>query len=111
MTVHSKLGPGLLESTDETCLALELRSLHLTVETQVRPPLVYRGVEIEFAYRIDLLVDGQIVVEIKAVSRLLPIHSAQLRSYLRLSGHRVGLLINFHELHLRDGIERLVNRR
>ncbi len=77
--------------------------------TQVPLPIVYRGVKIEVGYRMDLVVEDTVLVEIKAVSKLLPIHEAQLLSYLRLSGKRVGLLINFHERHLKDGIQRMVN--
>jgi len=107
--VHSALGPGLLESAYEACLAHELRKRGLGVRTQVPLPIVYDGVRIDLGYRIDLLVDDAVVVELKAITRLHPIHEAQLLSYLKLSGHRVGLLINFHSLHLRDGIRRMVN--
>jgi GxxExxY protein len=109
MKVHSKLGPGLLESTYETCLAHELRLRALDVQSQVPVAIVYEGVEIDVAYRIDLLVNGAVIVELKAIAKLLPVHEAQLLSYLKLAGHRVGLLINFHVLHLKDGIRRLVN--
>ena len=109
IVVHSALGPGLLESAYEACLAHELRKRGLRVRVQVPLPIVYDGVRIDLGYRIDLLVDDAVVVELKAVTRLHPIHEAQLLSYLKLSGHRVGLLINFHSLHLRDGIRRMVN--
>ena len=109
MTVHSALGPGLLESAYEACLEVELRSRGLTVRRQVPLPLAYKGVELEAGYRIDLLVDENVIAEIKAVRTTLPIHQAQLLSYLRLSQRRVGLLINFNVLHLRNGIYRLVN--
>src|SRR5688572_5844208 len=109
MKVHSTLGPGPLESAYETCLAHELARGGLEVRVQVPVPLVYEGVRVEVGYRIDLLVDGVVVVEIKAVTKLLPIHEAQLLSYLRLSGRRVGLLINFHSLRLKDGIKRIMN--
>lgn len=109
MTVHSALGPGLLESAYEACLEVELRSRGLTVRRQVALPVVYRGVELEIGYRIDVLVAEKVIVEIKAVRSTLPIHQAQLLSYLRLSQRRVGLLINFNVLHLRNGIHRLVN--
>jgi GxxExxY protein len=108
MTVHSALGPGLLESAYEACLAYELRARGLRVLAQVPLPVVYRAVRIEVGYRLDLLVDGAVVVELKTVAKLLPIHEAQLLSYLRLSGIRVGLLINFHVPRLRDGIKRMV---
>lgn len=110
MRVHSALGPGLLEGAYEACLAYELRKRGLHVLTQVRLPVVYDGVPIERAYRIDLLVDDAVVVELKAVSKLLPIHEAQLLSYLKLSKYRAGLLINFQAVHLRDGIKRMVHR-
>ncbi|MEJ7809767.1 MAG: GxxExxY protein [Gemmatimonadaceae bacterium] len=109
MTVHSALGPGLLEGAYGACLAYELRARGLHVRTQVPLPVVYRDVRIELGYRLDLLVDCAVVVELKAVATLLPIHEAQLLSYLRLSGHRVGLLINFHVPRLKDGIRRMVN--
>ena len=110
MKVHSVLGPGLLESTYEACLAHELRGRGFAVRTQVPLPVTYEGLELELGYRVDVLVDEKVVVELKAVSKLLPIHEAQLLSYLKLNNFRVGLLINFHAVHLRDGIKRMVNR-
>jgi GxxExxY protein len=107
--VHSALGPGLLESAYEACLAYELRKRGLRVLTQFALPIVYDGVRIELGYRADLLVDDAVVVELKAIAKVLPIHEAQLLSYLQLSEYRVGLLINFHVLHLKDGITRMVN--
>jgi GxxExxY protein len=109
IAVHSVLGPGLLESAYETCLEHELVQLGLTVERQVPLPVVYRGVRLECGYRLDLLVERLVVVEVKAVSELAPIHDAQLISYLRLSGCKIGLILNFDVLKLRDGIRRLVN--
>jgi len=109
MKVHSALGPGLLESAYEACLAYELRKRGFDVAQQVALPVVYEEVRLDAGYRIDLLVEHCVVVEIKAIAALAQIHSAQLLSYLKLSGHRVGLLINFNEVHLRDGIKRLVN--
>lgn len=109
MRVHSALGPGLLESAYESCLAQELRSRGLAVKTQVTLPLTYRGETIDPAYRMDLLVEDQVVVEVKSVIKLLPVHEAQLLSYLKLSGRRAGLLINFHVPHLKDGLKRMVN--
>jgi GxxExxY protein len=109
MKVHSRLGPGLLESAYEACLAHELRARGLRVETQLPVPVLYEGMQVEVGYRIDLLVDDAVVVELKAVDRLHPIHQAQLISNLRLSGYRIGLLINFHEMRLKDGIKRYVN--
>jgi GxxExxY protein len=107
--VHSALGPGLLESAYEACLAFELRKRGLRVLTQVPLAIVYEGVRIELGYRVDLLVDDAVVIEVKAMGKVLPVHEAQLLSYLRLNDYPVGLLINFHELHLKDGIKRLVN--
>ncbi len=111
MRVHTALGPGLLESAYEACLAYELAKSGLTVERQKKLPLVYGELKLDEAYRIDLLVAGAIVVEIKAITRLEPVHEAQLLSYLRLSGHEVGLLLNFHVSHLREGIRRVINTR
>jgi GxxExxY protein len=107
--VHSALGPGLLESAYEACLAHELRTRGLDVVAQVPFPVVYRGTRIDVGYRIDLLVDKTIVVELKALANLLPLHEAQLLSYLKLSHLPVGLLINFHVPHLKDGIRRMLN--
>ena len=109
MKVHTGLGPGLLESAYEACLAHELRKRNLQVETQVALPVHYDGVDIELGYRIDLLVQGAVIVELKAVRELLPIHEAQLLSYLKLSRKKIGLLINFHVLRLKDGIKRMAN--
>ncbi len=109
MTVHSALGPGLLESAYHACLAEELRSRGLFVETQVQLPVTYKGVRLDVGYRIDLLVERCVIVDLKAVRALHPIHEAQLLSYLKLANHRLGFLINFHVIHLRDGIKRMVN--
>ena len=109
MRVHSALGPGLLESAYQACLAHELRKRGLQVLVQIPVPIIYDGVSIELAYRLDLLVDDIVIVELKTVTKLLPIHEAQLLSYLRLGRKPVGLLINFHMMHLRDGIKRMVN--
>ena len=109
MKVHSLLGPGLLESAYEACLAHELRNRGFHVGTQVALPVVYEGHKLEAGYRIDLVVAHQVVVEVKSAETIHPIHKAQLLSYLRLSGMRVGLLINFNVLHLRDGISRMVD--
>lgn len=110
MKAHTELGPGLLESAYEACLAHELRKNGLKVETQVALPVHYDGVQIELGYRLDLVVEDQLVVELKAIENVLPVHKAQLLSYLRLSKKRLGLLINFHVTHLREGITRIVNR-
>ena len=107
--VHSALGPGLLESAYETCLAYELEKRGLLVLRQTPLPIVYDRIQLDVGYRIDLLVEDSVLVELKTVSRILPIHDAQLLSYLKLSGRQKGLLINCHVVHLRDGIKRMVN--
>ncbi|RKY64328.1 MAG: GxxExxY protein, partial [Candidatus Latescibacterota bacterium] len=107
--VHRALGPGLLESAYEKCLAFELVQRGLKVEQQKPLPVVYRGVKLDCGYRLDLLVEEEVIVEVKAVDRLAPIHQAQLLSYLRLSGCKVGLLINFNVKVLKSGIRRIVN--
>jgi GxxExxY protein len=109
MDVHTALGPGLLEAVYENCLAYELRSNDLAVQQQVSLPVTYKQVRLELGYRLDLLVNEIVVVEIKAIEALTSVHKAQLLSYLRLSGKPVGLLINFNVVHLRDGIKRVVN--
>ena len=107
MTVHSRVGPGLLERAYEAFLARELENRGLSVRRQVHLPLEYDGERVEMAYRLDLLVEEQVIVEVKAVAKVLPIHKAQLLSYLRLTGLHVGLLLNFHELRLKNGITRM----
>lgn len=109
MKVHSALGPGLLESAYEACLAYELQKSGLQVASQVTLPVVYEGVRLDVGYRIDLLVEDCLVVELKAVEAVLPVHEAQIISYLKLSGNKLGLLINFKVPHLKDGIRRFVN--
>jgi GxxExxY protein len=109
MRVHSQLGPGLLESAYLLCLAHELRLRGLRVELQVPVPLCYEGLRVPAAYRIDMLVERAVIVELKVVRALHPIHHAQLLSYLKLTNLRLGLLINFSVVHLRDGIKRLAN--
>jgi GxxExxY protein len=110
MKVHSALGPGLLESAYEACVAYELRKRGLKVLTQEPLPVIYDNVRLDLGYRIDLLVADSVVVELKTVTKVSPLHEAQLLSYLKLSHHPVGLLINFHVIHLKDGITRMVNR-
>jgi len=107
--VHKSLGPGLLESAYEACLAYELRQLGFKVEQQLPLPVTYKHVRLDCGYRLDLLVEDAIIVEVKAVEQLAPIHDAQLLSYLRLSGKCVGLLLNFHARVLKDGLKRIVN--
>ena len=109
MKVHSRLGPGLLESAYEACLEYELKQQGFRVERQKALPVVYENVKLDCGYRIDLLVESAVIVELKAVGSLAPIHEAQLLSYLKLSEAQVGLVINFNVVHLRDGINRLVN--
>lgn len=111
MRVHSALGPGLLESAYEVCLLHELTKSGLAAERQVPVPVHYDGVQLEAGYKIDLLVEDIVVVELKAIDALLPVHSAQVITYLKLSGKPLGLLINFNVAHLRDGIKRLVHGR
>jgi len=108
MEVHRVLGPGLLESAYEACLVYELTQQGLKVEQQKALPLLYKGVHLDCGYRLDLVVDEAVIVEIKAVDALHPIHEAQLISYLKLSGCRVGLLINFNVRLLKEGIRRFV---
>src|SRR5512140_1837560 len=101
------LGPGLLESAYEDCLAWALSSRGVAVHRQRILPVTFEGKEIESAYRIDLLIEGTVIIEIKAVERILPVHEAQLRTYLRLSGLKTGLLLNFQVPVLKDGIRRM----
>jgi GxxExxY protein len=109
MKVHTVLGPGLLESAYEACLCYELTKAGLKVEQQKPIPLIYEEVKLDCGYRLDLLVEDRIIVEIKAVESLSPIASAQLLTYLKLYNRKIGLLINFNVLHLRDGIKRIAN--
>ncbi|HET9982982.1 MAG TPA: GxxExxY protein [Longimicrobiales bacterium] len=107
MTVHRGLGPGLLESTYEACLAAELTERGLAFERQLALPVVYKGIQLDCGYRLDLLVERTVVVELKSVERLDPIYIAQLVTYLKLSAFPTGLLINFNVKPLKDGIRRL----
>lgn len=107
--VHRRLGPGLLESAYEACLAYELRNLEFKVEQQKPLPIQYKDVRLDCGYRLDIVVDDSVVVEIKSVEHLAPIHDAQLLSYLRLSRQKVGLLINFNVRILKNGLRRIVN--
>ena len=108
MKIHSALGPGLLESAYAACLKHELIKRGLRVASEVPLPVVYDGVRLDAGYRLDLVVEDTVVVELKAIEALAPIHQAQIISYLKLSGKPIGLLINFHSLHLKDGIKRFV---
>jgi GxxExxY protein len=107
MEVHRAVGPGLLESAYEACL--ELRERGLRVEHQKPLPVIYKNVKLDCGYQLDLVVEDSVIVEIKAVERLNSVHEAQLLSYLRLNGSRIGLLLNFHESILKHGIRRIVN--
>ncbi len=109
MAVHTALGPGLLESTYEACLAFELEQNGFFVERQKILPIVYHGMRFDEGYRIDLLVEGTVLLELKAVEQVRDVHLAQLLSYLRLSHCPVGLLLNFNVAHLREGIRRVIN--
>jgi len=107
--VHNTLGPGLIESAYEVCLAHEINKQGLGVQTQVALPVIYDNIKLDAGYRLDLLVEQRFVLELKAVERLIPIHEAQLLSYLKLSRLPLGLLINFNVRLLRDGIRRIAN--
>jgi GxxExxY protein len=106
--VHRHLGPGLLESAYRRCLAYELQASALSFETERSMPVHYKGADLECGFRMDLVVENQLLVELKAVDRLLPIHDAQVLTYLRMAKLKVGLLINFHTRILGDGIRRFV---
>ena len=106
--VHKQLGPGLLESAYEECLTHELRLRNMKVQRQKAVPVVYKDTKLECGYRIDLLVENRIVVELKSVDGFAPIHEAIVLTYLRLSGHKLGLLINFNVAILKDGIRRYI---
>jgi GxxExxY protein len=107
--VHRRLGPGLLESVYHTCLVHELRKSGLHVDEHVVVPVTYDELTIDVGYRADLIVEGEVIVELKSVEHIHPIHQAQLLSYMKLGGQRVGLLINFNVQWLKDGITRIVN--
>jgi GxxExxY protein len=109
MKVHTELGPGLLESTYTACLQYELSQAGFRAAAQVGLPVIYKQVKLELGYRMDLLVEDLVVVEIKSVDAVSPVHQAQILSYLKLSGKSLGLLINFNVVHLKDGIRRFVN--
>ncbi len=106
--VHRHLGPGLLESAYEECLCHELSLRNLCFERQKPLPLEYKGIKLDCGYRIDLLIENKILLELKCVDRITPIHEAQLMTYLRLSGVKVGLIVNFYVAVIKDGIKRIV---
>lgn len=106
--VHSALGPGLLESTYRTCLVYELRKKRFNVEVEKALPLIYENLKLDCGYRIDILVENKVVIELKTVESFKDVHTAQVLTYLKLSGCKVGLLLNFYTKSLKDGIKRLI---
>lgn len=110
MRVHTALGPGLLESAYEQCLDYELKKKGFNVEKQIPIPLVYEEVELDCAYRLDLIVENKVIIEVKSVESLKPIHAVQLLTYLKLKECKLGLLLNFNVLHLKEGIKRVANK-
>jgi GxxExxY protein len=109
LKVHRNLGPGLLESTYEECLFYELNKFELSVEKQKAMPLIYEDVKLDIGYRIDIIVEGKFIIEVKSVAELNDVHLAQLLTYLKLSNCKLGLLINFNVKLLKDGVRRVVN--
>ena len=109
ISVHKEMGPGLLESVYELCLLEELQMRNIKVRSQVYLPLLYKGIELEKNFRMDLLVENEIIIEIKTVEFILPVHEAQIISYLKLADKRLGLLINFNVALLKNGFKRYVN--
>ena len=109
ITIHKELGPGLLESSYETCLAYELKEMGLHVKQQQALPVVYKNVKLNAGYRIDLLIENKVIVEVKSVEALVDIHTAKLLTYLKLKDIKLGLLINFNEVLLKNGIKRILN--
>jgi GxxExxY protein len=106
--VHRHLGPGLLESAYEECLCYELRENEIAFRRQVPLPIIYKGIRLDCGYRLDILVEEQVILELKTVERLLPIHEAQMLTYLKLSGIHIGLLLNFNTAVLKDGLRRIL---
>ncbi len=109
LKIHKELGPGLLESANETCLDYELTKRGFTVERQVPQPVIYEEIAIDAGYRLDLLINGLVIIELKAIEQLAPIHTAQLLTYLKLSKRTLGLLINFNTPLIKQGIKRIAN--
>jgi len=107
--VHRHLGPGLLESTYEHCLARELELQGIPFKAQIPVPVHYKGIDLDCGYRLDMLVDDSIILELKTVERILPIHQAQLLTYLKLKSKKLGLIINFNSAVVKDGVVRMVN--
>ncbi|MDZ8106778.1 MAG: GxxExxY protein [Nostoc sp. DedQUE12a] len=110
MRVHTALGPGLLESAYEECLYYELRKKGLNVGKQVPLPLIYEEVKLDCVYRLDLIVENKVIIEVKSVESINPIHSVQLLTYLKLTNCKLGLILNFNVLHLKEGIKRVANK-
>jgi len=108
MEVHSSLGPGLLESVYEACLAYELTEIGLNVERQKSLPVRYKNILLDDGLRMDMVIENRVVIELKCVDKILPVHEAQLYTYLKLSGHRVGFIFNFYTRYLKDGMKRIV---
>jgi GxxExxY protein len=108
--VHRNLGPGLLESAYESCLSWELRQCGFDVENQVPVPIRYKGITLDEGYRIDLLVEGKLVLELKSIDKVQPIHTAQVLTYLKMTGLKMALILNFNVLLMRSGIKRVVNQ-
>ncbi|HKD23833.1 MAG TPA: GxxExxY protein [Rhizomicrobium sp.] len=108
IAVHRQLGPGLLESIYEECLCFELKEAGMHHQREVPLPVIYKSVRLDCGYRLDIVVEGCVLIELKAIDRLMPIHEAQILTYLRLSGIRKGLLMNFNEAVLKDGLRRFV---
>ncbi|WP_333700539.1 GxxExxY protein [Bacteroides congonensis] len=106
--VHTQLGAGLLESTYESCLFYELKENNISVERQKKLPIIYKGFQLDTDYRIDLFIDNQLIIELKSVETLQPVHSAQLLTYMKLSNMKYGLLLNFNVPHLKQGIKRFI---
>lgn len=106
--VHTQLGAGLLESTYESCLFYELKENNISVERQKKLPIIYKGFQLDTDYRIDLFIDNQLIIELKSVETLQPVHSAQLLTYMKLSNLKYGLLLNFNVPHLKQGIKRFI---
>jgi GxxExxY protein len=109
--VHTEIGPGVLESVYQTCLQHELRKANISVQSEVALPVNYDGFRLDSGYRVDLLVADLVIVELKCVESILAIHKAQLLTYLRLANKPIGLVLNFNVVHLRDGIQRVLNNR
>ncbi len=107
--IHKTLGPGLLESTYQECLLFELEKEGFSIQKEKLLPLIYKDLKLEQAYRIDLVVNNQVVIELKCVEALAPVHSAQILTYMKLGNFKLGLLINFHSKLLKDGIRRFIN--